>query len=152
MTIEERMGRGPIALLDSGLTEYLRSVGNEVDVASVRLSEGLHSEANALVDLQGLAHPQMQLVLRFEGEAEEAGTSPPLEVRLVAPDGEVLARVPVTMTVSRPESGERVRVDHILAFANVTFARPGRYALHVVLDDRTETAVPLRVEQVPLAH
>ena len=53
----ERMGRGPIALLDSGLAEHLRRVGNEVDVASVRLSEGLHSEANALVDLQGLAVP-----------------------------------------------------------------------------------------------
>lgn len=51
----ERMGRGPIALLDSGLAEHLRSVGNEVDVASVRLSEGLHSETNALVELQGLA-------------------------------------------------------------------------------------------------
>jgi arginase len=53
----ERMGRGPIALLDSGLTEHLRSVGNEVDVASVRLSEGLHTETNALVELQGLAVP-----------------------------------------------------------------------------------------------
>jgi len=51
----ERMGRGPIALLDSGLAEHLRSVGNEVDVASVRLSEGLHTETNALVELQGLA-------------------------------------------------------------------------------------------------
>jgi len=99
-----------------------------------------------------VAHPQMQLVLRFEGEAEEAGTSRPLEVRLVAPDGEVLARVPVAMTIPRPETGERVRVDHILAFANVTFAHPGRYGLHVVLDDGTETAVPLRVERVPVAH
>ena len=53
----ERMGRGPIALLDSGLAEHLRSVGNEVDVASVRLSEGLHTETNALVELQGLAVP-----------------------------------------------------------------------------------------------
>jgi arginase len=51
------MGRGPIALLDSGLAEHLRSVGNEVDVASVRLSEGLHTETNALVELQGLAVP-----------------------------------------------------------------------------------------------
>ena len=53
----ERMGRGPIALLDSGLAEHLRSVGNEVDVASVRLSKGLHTETNALVELQGLAVP-----------------------------------------------------------------------------------------------
>jgi arginase len=51
----ERMGRGPIALIDSGLAEHLRSLGNEVDVASVRLPEELHSEANALVELQRLA-------------------------------------------------------------------------------------------------
>src|SRR5437773_6883474 len=53
----ERMGQGPIALIESGLVEHLRTLGNEVDVASVRLSEGLHSEANALVELQRLAVP-----------------------------------------------------------------------------------------------
>ena len=44
-----RMGRGPIALIESGLVEHLRSLGNEVDFASCDLSEGLHNEANALV-------------------------------------------------------------------------------------------------------
>jgi arginase len=53
----ERMGQGPIALIESGLVEHLRTLGNEVDVASVRLSEGLHSEANALVELQRLTVP-----------------------------------------------------------------------------------------------
>src|SRR5438874_2554288 len=56
----ERMGRGPIALIESGLVEHLRSLGNEVDVASVRLSEGLHSEANALVELQRLTVPLLR--------------------------------------------------------------------------------------------
>jgi hypothetical protein len=56
----ERMGRGPIALIESGLVEHLRSLGNEVDVASVRLSEGLHSEANALVELQQLTVPLLR--------------------------------------------------------------------------------------------
>ena len=53
----ERMGQGPITLIESGLVEHLRTLGNEVDVASVRLSEGLHSEANALVELQRLTVP-----------------------------------------------------------------------------------------------
>jgi arginase len=56
----ERMGRGPIALLESGLVEHLQSLGNEVDVATVRLSDGLHTEANALVELQRLAVPLLR--------------------------------------------------------------------------------------------
>src|SRR5262245_48714476 len=99
-----------------------------------------------------VAHPQMQLVLRLEGDATDAGTTRRLEVQLVAPDGAVLARLPVAMNVPQPETGERVRPDHILTFANLAFAQPGRYALRVVLDDGTETMLPLRVEQVPLAH
>jgi arginase len=54
------MGQGPIALIESGLVEHLRTLGNEVDVASVRLSEGLHSEANALVELQRLTVPLLR--------------------------------------------------------------------------------------------
>jgi arginase len=60
----KRMGQGPIALIESGLVEHLRSLGNEVDVASVRLSEGLHSEANALVELQRLTVPLLRDALR----------------------------------------------------------------------------------------
>src|SRR5947207_14042761 len=56
----ERMGQGPIALIESGLVEHLRTLGNEVDVASVSLSEGLHSEANALVELQRLTVPLLR--------------------------------------------------------------------------------------------
>ena len=59
----KRMGRGPIVLIESGLVEHLRSLGNEVDVASVCLSEGLHSEANALVELQRLTVPLLREAL-----------------------------------------------------------------------------------------
>lgn len=99
-----------------------------------------------------VAHPNMQLVLRFDAEPAEAGAARRVEVQLLAPDGSALARLPVTMTLPQPEMGERVRVDHILTFTNTVFERAGRYALRVVLDDGTETAVPLRVEQVPVAH
>jgi arginase len=56
----ERMGRGPTALIESGLVEHLRSLGNEIDVASVRLPEGLHTEADALVELQRLTIPLLR--------------------------------------------------------------------------------------------
>ena len=99
-----------------------------------------------------VAHPHMHLVLRFESGPAEAGTTCRLEVQLVAPDDTVMARLPVAMAVPPPETGERVRVDHILSFTNVVFERPGRYGLRVVLQDGTETVVPLRVEQVPVSH
>jgi arginase len=52
--LRQRMGRGPDALIDRGLAEHLRSCGNAVEVATVRLPEGLHSEASALLQLQRL--------------------------------------------------------------------------------------------------
>src|SRR5947208_15745356 len=63
----ERMGQGPIALIESGLVEHLRTLGNEVDVASVRLSEGLHTEANGLVELQRLTVPLLRDALSGQG-------------------------------------------------------------------------------------
>jgi arginase len=54
---DERMGRGPGALIDAGLAECLREKGYDVTVASVRLPEGWHTEGNALVELQRRAVP-----------------------------------------------------------------------------------------------
>jgi arginase len=54
---DERMGRGPAALLESGLTEHLRSQQHDVEVRTVRLSETFHSEGQALVALQNLTVP-----------------------------------------------------------------------------------------------
>jgi arginase len=53
----ERMGRGPIDLLENGLPDYLRSQQHDVEVRSVQLAEMLHAEGQALVALQNLAVP-----------------------------------------------------------------------------------------------
>ncbi|MDP9099287.1 MAG: arginase family protein [Verrucomicrobiota bacterium] len=53
----ERMGRGATDLIESGLAEHLRSQQHDVEVHTVRLSEKLHSEGQALVALQNLAVP-----------------------------------------------------------------------------------------------
>lgn len=99
-----------------------------------------------------VTHPHMQLVIRFEAEAGEAGRTRQIEVQLQAQDGEVLFRVPAAMTVQRGELGEAVRADHILALNNVTFARPARYAFRVLVDAEEAARVPLRVEEIPAAH
>jgi arginase len=54
---DERMGRGPAAVLESGLAEHLRSQQRDVEVHTVRLSATFHSEGQGLVALQNLAVP-----------------------------------------------------------------------------------------------
>jgi Family of unknown function (DUF6941) len=99
-----------------------------------------------------ITHPHMQLVIRFEAEAAEAGQTRQVEVVLQEQDGEALFRLPTAMTVQRGELGEAVRADHILALNNVAFARPGRYAFRVLVDGHEAARVPLRVEQLPASH
>lgn len=49
----ERMGRGPIRLIETGLREQLRE--HQPEVRPIRLPEGFHTEAGAWVELQRLA-------------------------------------------------------------------------------------------------
>ena len=49
---DERMGRGPLHLLESGLAERLRAQQPDVEVVTIHLSENLYSDAGALVALQ----------------------------------------------------------------------------------------------------
>ena len=84
-------------------------------------------------------HPHMQLVIRFEAEPAEVGSTRQIEVQ-------------GTLTVQPSELGEIVRAEHILTLNNVTFEQPGRYAFQIVLDGRTEATVPLRVETIPARH
>ena len=51
------MGRGPVHLLERGMAERLRAQQHDLEVCTVRLSETLHSEGQALVALQKLAVP-----------------------------------------------------------------------------------------------
>ena len=48
------MGNGPAALIELGLADRLRSVG-DVEIVEIKLPQGFHSEAQALVQLQCLA-------------------------------------------------------------------------------------------------
>ena len=54
---EERMGRGPGALLQAGLPELLRDGDCEVTIESILLDEGFQTEGNALLDLQRRCTP-----------------------------------------------------------------------------------------------
>jgi uncharacterized protein DUF6941 len=99
-----------------------------------------------------VTHPQMQLVLRFEAPAREAGKTCQVEVQLVADDGRVLFRLPGTLTVQPRGLGDAVRMDHVLTLNNVPFERPGRYRFDVLVDGETAAVVPLEVEAVSPPH
>jgi arginase len=62
----ERMGRGPVHLLESGLAERLRSQQHDVEVHIVRLPEKFHSEGQGLVALQNLAVPIVRAAIARE--------------------------------------------------------------------------------------
>lgn len=97
-------------------------------------------------------HPHMQLVIRFEAEPAEAGSTRQVEVQFAAEGGEVVFRLPGSMTVQQGELGEAVRADHILTLTNMRFERPGRYAFTILVDERVEATVPLKVEQITARH
>lgn len=52
---DERMGRGPLYLLGSGLQEHIRALQPDLEVVEIRLPENFYAEAAALVALQKLA-------------------------------------------------------------------------------------------------
>ena len=96
-------------------------------------------------------HPQMQLVIRFEAAAREAGSTRQVEIQLVAGDGSILFRLPGTLTVQPHGLGDAIRMDHLLTLNHVQFERPGRYRFDVLLDGQVAAAVPLQVEEVAAA-
>ncbi len=96
-------------------------------------------------------HPQMQLVIRFEAAAQEAGSTRQVEIQLVAGDGSILFRLPGALAVQQHGLGDAIRMDHVLTLNHVQFERPGRYRFDVLVDGRVAAAVPLQVEEIAAA-
>jgi len=79
---EERMGRGPRALFESGLVEELEHRRFEVTIETVRLTERFQTEASALVELQRQAAPLLRKAISrgsrpvvFSGNCSPAAVS-----------------------------------------------------------------------------
>jgi hypothetical protein len=97
-------------------------------------------------------HAQMQLVVRFEAEAGEAGGTRNVEVQFVSEDNRVLFRLPGAMTVQQRSLGETVRMEHILTLNSLQLEAPGKYRFDIVVDGEVLAAVPMRVEEIGVAH
>jgi arginase len=59
----ERMGRGPVELIESRIPDRLREQGHDVEVVSLRLPDGFQTEASALVELQKLGTAAVRNVI-----------------------------------------------------------------------------------------
>jgi len=134
-----------------------------MQVALALLADGANVTREGKLNLFGIfdtifartfptTHPQMQLVLRFEAEAAEAGSRRAVEVQLLDGEDRPLFRLPGAMTVERRAVGDRVRMDHILTLNNVQLERPGRYRFNVFVDGDLAAVVPLHVEQITAPH
>ena len=134
-----------------------------MQVALALLADGANVSREGKLNLLGIfdtifartfptTHPQMQLVLRFEAEAREAGITRTIEVQLQAADGSVLFRLPGAMTVQPRVVGDLVRMDQLVTLNNVQLEQPGRYRFHVLVDGTLAAVVPLLVEQISTAH
>ena len=133
-----------------------------MDVTLALLADGANISREGKLNVFGIfdtifarsfpsTHPQMQLVLRFELDADEAGRRD-VEVQFVAADGRVLFRLPGAVSVQQRVAGDRTRMDHILTLNNVQLEHAGRYRFNVVVDGELAAVVPLQVEQVATAH
>jgi hypothetical protein len=134
-----------------------------MQVALALLADGANVTREGKLNLFGIfdtifartfptTHPQMQLVLRFEAEAAEAGSRRTVEVQLLDGEDRVLFRLPGAMNVERRAVGDRVRMDHVLSLNNLQLERPGRYRFNVVVDGDLAAVVPLHVEQITAPH
>jgi arginase len=65
----QRMGRGPLHLIESGLLESLEAAGHAAELAPIRLPEGFAPEPGAAAEIQ-------RRVAKAAGEARAAGRVP----------------------------------------------------------------------------
>ena len=134
-----------------------------MDVTLALLADGANVSREGKLNLLGIfdtifahafpsTHPLMQLVIRFEADPAEAGTTRTVEVQFVTPEGRVLFRLPGTMAVPPRGTSDRIRMDQIVTLTNVQLERPGHYRFHVVVDGEPVAIVPLHVEQIAQPH
>ena len=95
-----------------------------------------------------MRHPQMQLVLAFEADAAEAEQVKPIEVQLRDSDGNKMVSIAGKLKVPTVQSGEPIRINHILPLVGLGFEKPGDYVFKILVNGETKTQIPFAVAQV----
>ncbi len=99
-----------------------------------------------LVHALPAAHPSLHLALRVCIGPEDTGAHS-LLVRLVDPDGrEVIPALKADFDADIPMDGDQGALQMVLEIGPVPFAAEGPHAVDILIDDRYEDAVPLRIK------
>ena len=96
-----------------------------------------------------MAHPQMQLVMRFEFGGAEAGETKKIGIQLMDADGKKLFVLGGDITLGPGRSGEVTRTNHILTMNMMKFEKPGDYIFNIHAGDELQAQVPLKVIHFP---
>ena len=94
-------------------------------------------------------HPQISLILTFQGERGDANSEHPIKIQMVSADGEVMMNIEASLRFNMPPSGEHSVLAHqIFQFANITFPRFGTYDLNIFVNNEVRKTVSLNVTEV----
>ncbi len=94
-------------------------------------------------------HPQISLILTFQGERGDSNSEHPIKIQMVSADGEVMMNIEASLRFNMPPPGEHSVLAHqIFQFANLTFPRFGTYDLNVFVNNEVRKTVSLNVIEV----
>lgn len=92
------------------------------------------------------AHPMMNVVIRFSVDPAEQGQKKKMEVRLLGPDAEQLARIEAEFAVPVLSNGEVLSdVQTVIPLANLPFLREGPHAFHVLVNGDAKGRIAFNV-------
>jgi Family of unknown function (DUF6941) len=95
-----------------------------------------------------VAHPQMQLVMRFEADLAESREPNKVGVQLMDEDGKKLFALSGEFALGPLRPGEPVGSNHILTINMLKFERPGDYEFKISINNELKAEVPLKVLQI----
>ena len=96
-----------------------------------------------------MTHPQMLLVMRFEGDFAEAGTRKKVEIRLMDADGKKMFYLPGEILLGSGVPGESIGANQILTINMARFDASGSYEFKIMVDGELKAEVPLKIKQLP---
>ena len=91
-------------------------------------------------------HPQLYVVVRLTANPAEFGRKKEFEIILLDPDGTpVSPPLKGKGNVPTPPDARRASIEVILRMVNVPFAKPGSYAISVLVSGEEKASIPLEV-------
>jgi hypothetical protein len=97
-------------------------------------------------------HNEMHLVLRFESGPAERGLTKTVEIKLIDPDGQVVAHLGQDISLPRESPTLVSRFNQIIRMQHLRFERPGDYRFDILVNGETKgNGAPFQLVAAPLS-